>query len=221
MTDRTDGSPTDLERELDPRHARAAADPPPAPRAAVDSRGAAVALAPIVAACSSARRRRAPPSVGRRRPSRRRRAGRRARPPSPTRRRPRRRPCPTPEGELFVYNWDQYIGEDTVAKFEDEVPGIKVKYDKFPDAATQIGEDPQRRQGRRLRRHATRRRREIPALVRDGVIQPLDLEPDPERRQPRARTGRTRPTTRATPTRCRTTGGRPASPGTRPRSRTT
>ena len=47
-------------------------------------------------------------------------------------------PVPTPEKELFVYNWDGYIGEDTVAKFHDKY-GIKVTYDIFPDEATQIG----------------------------------------------------------------------------------
>ena len=45
---------------------------------------------------------------------------------------------PEPEGELFVYNWDAYIGEDTVKRFEDKY-GIKVTYDKFPDETTQIG----------------------------------------------------------------------------------
>ena len=45
---------------------------------------------------------------------------------------------PEPEDELFVYNWDGYIGEETVAKFEDKY-GIKVTYDNFPDESTQIG----------------------------------------------------------------------------------
>ena len=45
---------------------------------------------------------------------------------------------PEPEDELFVYNWDAYIGEDTVKQFEDKY-GIKVTYDKFPDETTQIG----------------------------------------------------------------------------------
>lgn len=45
---------------------------------------------------------------------------------------------PPPEDELFVYNWDGYIGEETVAKFEEQY-GIKVTYDLFPDEATQIG----------------------------------------------------------------------------------
>src|SRR4029079_8726988 len=34
--------------------------------------------------------------------------------------RPAPTPVPTPEDKLFVYNWDQYIGEDTVAKFQDK-----------------------------------------------------------------------------------------------------
>lgn len=47
-------------------------------------------------------------------------------------------PVPTPEKELYVYNWDGYIGEDTVKKFEDTY-GINVTYDNFPDESTQIG----------------------------------------------------------------------------------
>jgi spermidine/putrescine transport system substrate-binding protein len=46
---------------------------------------------------------------------------------------------PPPEKELFVFNWDQYIGEDTVAKFQDKY-GIKVTYDNFVDEASQIGQ---------------------------------------------------------------------------------
>ena len=46
-------------------------------------------------------------------------------------------PVPTPEKELFVYNWDGYIGENTVKQFQDKY-GIKVRYDLFPDEATQI-----------------------------------------------------------------------------------
>jgi spermidine/putrescine transport system substrate-binding protein len=45
---------------------------------------------------------------------------------------------PEPEKELYVYNWDGYIGEETVAKFEDKY-GIAVTYDNFPDESTQIG----------------------------------------------------------------------------------
>lgn len=46
-------------------------------------------------------------------------------------------PVPTPEKELFVYNWDEYIGEDTVKGFQDKY-GIKVTYDNFVDEPTQI-----------------------------------------------------------------------------------
>jgi spermidine/putrescine transport system substrate-binding protein len=44
-------------------------------------------------------------------------------------------PKPSPEGELFVYNWADYIGEDTVSAFE-EMYGIKVTYDFFDSAET-------------------------------------------------------------------------------------
>ena len=46
-------------------------------------------------------------------------------------------PVPSPESELFIYNWDAYIGETTQKDFEDKY-GIRVKYDKFPDASTMI-----------------------------------------------------------------------------------
>jgi spermidine/putrescine transport system substrate-binding protein len=49
--------------------------------------------------------------------------------PSPT-------PVPEPEGELYVYNWADYIGEDTISTFED-LTGIKVTYDFFDSAETQ------------------------------------------------------------------------------------
>ena len=39
-------------------------------------------------------------------------------------------PVPTPEAELFVYNYADYIGEETVPSFEAKY-GIKVTYDFF------------------------------------------------------------------------------------------
>ena len=45
-------------------------------------------------------------------------------------------PVPEPEGELYVYNWADYIGEDTIAKFQDQT-GIRVTYDFFDSAETQ------------------------------------------------------------------------------------
>lgn len=49
---------------------------------------------------------------------------------------PQPTPAPTPEGELFVYNWADYIGDKTIANFEDKF-GIKVTYDFFDTTDTQ------------------------------------------------------------------------------------
>jgi spermidine/putrescine transport system substrate-binding protein len=46
-------------------------------------------------------------------------------------------PVPEPEDQLFVYNWAQYIGQDTRAKFKEKY-GIEITYDRFPDENTQI-----------------------------------------------------------------------------------
>ncbi len=45
-------------------------------------------------------------------------------------------PVPQLEDELYVYNWADYIAEDTIAKFEDQY-GVKVTYDFFDSAETQ------------------------------------------------------------------------------------
>ncbi len=83
-------------------------------------------------------------------------------------------PEPTPESDLYIYNWDQYIGDTTVQDFEAKYPGIKVKYDKFPDAATQITKI--RSDGKGGGYDVTYpASTEIPGLSRDGVIQPLNL----------------------------------------------
>ena len=83
-------------------------------------------------------------------------------------------PVPSPEGELNVYNWDAYIGEDTVAKFT-EATGIKVHYDKFPDAATMI--EKIRSDGKGAGYDiAYPTSVEVPALLADGIIQPLKLD---------------------------------------------
>jgi spermidine/putrescine transport system substrate-binding protein len=47
--------------------------------------------------------------------------------PPPT---PEPTPVPEPEAELFVYNYDEYIAEDTIPSFEDKY-GIRVTYDVF------------------------------------------------------------------------------------------
>jgi spermidine/putrescine transport system substrate-binding protein len=44
-------------------------------------------------------------------------------------------PVPSPEAELYVYNWADYIGKKTIQRFEDAT-GIKVVYDFFDTAST-------------------------------------------------------------------------------------
>jgi len=44
-------------------------------------------------------------------------------------------PVPSPESELFVYNWADYIAEDTIPKFEEKY-GIKVSYSFFDSFET-------------------------------------------------------------------------------------
>jgi spermidine/putrescine transport system substrate-binding protein len=83
-------------------------------------------------------------------------------------------PVPSPEGELNVYNWDAYIGEKTVKEFEDKT-GIKVNYDKFPDASTMIAKI--RSDGKGAGYDiAYPTSVEVPSLLADGIIQPLKLD---------------------------------------------
>ena len=170
MSDRYDGSGIDLEREL----VRVMAENRLTRRQLLERMGAigvTVALAPIVAACSgggaspsastiAAASAAATPSAS---PSA---------TPQPTAT-PVPTPQPTPEKELFVYNWDSYIGDKTQKEFEDKY-GVKVKYTRFTDAATQMAT--LRKDGKGggydISYPAST---EIPGLVRDGVIQPLDL----------------------------------------------
>jgi spermidine/putrescine transport system substrate-binding protein len=81
---------------------------------------------------------------------------------------------PTPEAELNVYNWDAYIGENTVKEFE-ETYGIRVIYDKFPDASTMMAKI--RSDGKGAGYDVCYPTSvEIPALVSEGVLQPLKLD---------------------------------------------
>jgi spermidine/putrescine-binding protein len=164
VTDRRDPSP-DLERAL----IRYMAEQRISRRMLLDRMaklGAAAALAPIVAACSAAApASSAPPSQAAATPSS-------AATPVPTAT-PAPTPVPTPEKELFVYNWDSYIDDHTIEQFQAKY-GIKVKYDKFPDASTQM--TTLRKDGKGggfdVSYPAST---EIPGLVADGVIRELDL----------------------------------------------
>ncbi len=128
--------------------------------------GAFAALAPIIAACagpaaSASASASAAPST----------------PPSPSTAAatptPEPTPVPSPESELFIYNWDGYIGETTQKDFEDKY-GIRVKYDKFPDASTQITKirSDGAGGGYDLTYPAST---DVAPLARDGVIKALDL----------------------------------------------
>jgi spermidine/putrescine transport system substrate-binding protein len=123
MTHRYDGSSIDIEKQLVRYMVRNRIS-----RRVLLERiakyGSAVALAPVIAACtgstasptarpSAAAPSAAAPSVG----------------PTET---PAATPVPSPEAELNVYNWLDYIGEGVIESFEEKY-GVKVNYDLFDD----------------------------------------------------------------------------------------
>lgn len=124
------------------------------------------ALAPILAACGAAATPKpsgpasvAPPSTGPGGPSP-------VASAEPT-------PVPSPEAELNVYNWADYIGETTIADFE-KATGIKVNYENFPDASTMIAKI--RSDGKGAGYDiAYPTSVELPNLIADGIVQPLNL----------------------------------------------
>jgi spermidine/putrescine transport system substrate-binding protein len=166
MNDGHDGSSLDLERML----VRYMAEQRLTRRqllARVAVVGMSAAMAPIIAACGTSEAS-ATASAATASPT----PAASANAPEPTAT-PEPTPQPTPEGELFVYNWDAYIGDETQKQFEDKY-GITVTYDKFPDADTQLAKI--RSDGRGGGYDITYpTSTDIPGLLRDGVIQPLDL----------------------------------------------
>lgn len=95
--------------------------------------GPIVALAPVVAACTGSTAT-AAPSVA---PS----AAGGGATPEPASAGPTA--APSPEPELYVYNWTDYIGEDTIPSFEEKY-GVKVTYDFFAntdEAYAKLGDD--------------------------------------------------------------------------------
>ena len=117
---------------------------------------------------------------------------------------------PKPEDKLFVYNWDSYIGEDTVAKFQEKY-NIEVTYDNFPDEATQIGklQSDGKGGGYDVSYPASTW---VPSFIQDGLVQKIDHSLIPNLKNLNA-SWQNPDYDRATPTRCRTSGGRPATPG--------
>ena len=82
-------------------------------------------------------------------------------------------PVPSPEGELNVYNWDAYIGEHTVEQFT-AATGITVHYDKFDTAEAMLAKIRSDGKGAGFD-VCYPTSTEIPGLVADGIIQPLNL----------------------------------------------
>jgi spermidine/putrescine transport system substrate-binding protein len=128
--------------------------------------GAAAALAPVAAACVGATSSATPAGTAS------------AAPPSATAAASEAvaseaavTPVPTPESELYVYNYADYIGEDVIAGFEEKY-GIKVQYDFFDTYDTMTAKIGSGQSGYDVT-FATST--DIPGFVERGLIQPLDL----------------------------------------------
>lgn len=80
-------------------------------------------------------------------------------------------PQPTPEGELYVYNWADYIGENTIQSFQDKY-GIKVTYDFFDSAETLTAKITTGNSGYDVTFPTSTY---IKGYLDQGFIQPLDL----------------------------------------------
>ncbi len=122
MTERHDGSSIDLERAL----VRYMVEQRVSRRILLErisKFGAAAALAPVIAACTGGSASSAPSAAAS--------VGATA-PPASSGTEPSAAPTPVPEpeAELYVYNWTDYIGEETIPSFEEKY-GVKVTYDFF------------------------------------------------------------------------------------------
>jgi len=80
-------------------------------------------------------------------------------------------PVPTPEAELNVYNYDEYIGEDTVPSFEKK-SGVKVTYDIFVDYTTMEAKISTGNSGYDV---TFMTGVDVPKYTARGLVQPLDL----------------------------------------------
>ncbi len=78
---------------------------------------------------------------------------------------------PQPEGELYVYNYDEYIGEDTIPSFEDKY-GIRVTYDVFTNYDEMTTKISTGNSGYDLT-FATGV--DVPGFLARSLVQPLDL----------------------------------------------
>jgi spermidine/putrescine transport system substrate-binding protein len=80
-------------------------------------------------------------------------------------------PPPTPEGELFIYNWTQYMGKSVIPSFEEKY-GVKVTSDFFDNYDTMLTKIGQNGGGYDITFPAST---DIPGLLERGLIQPLDM----------------------------------------------
>ena len=80
-------------------------------------------------------------------------------------------PIPTPEAELYVYNYADYIGEETIPSFEDKY-GIKVTYDFFDTYETMTAKIATGNSGYDVT-FATGV--DVPGFLARNLVQPLDL----------------------------------------------
>jgi spermidine/putrescine transport system substrate-binding protein len=79
-------------------------------------------------------------------------------------------PVPSPEAELYVYNYTDYIGEDTIPSFEDKY-GIKVTYDFFDTYETMTAKISTGNSGYDIT-FATGV--DVPGFLARNLVQPLD-----------------------------------------------
>src|SRR4051794_31495815 len=164
MTDPHDGSSIDLEREL----TRYLAERRMSRRYLLDrvaKLGAFAALAPVIAACTSSTASAAPSSTSTTAPPS---ASASAAAVAPASAEPT--PVPSPEGELFVYNWADYMGEDVIPSFEKKT-GVKVTLDFFDNYDTMYAKIGQDGGGYDVTFPTSV---DIPALLARNLVQPLD-----------------------------------------------
>ena len=79
-------------------------------------------------------------------------------------------PVPRPEGELYVYNYTEYIGEETIPSFEEKY-GIKVTYDFFDTYETMTAKISTGNSGYDIT-FATGV--DVPGFLARNLVQPLD-----------------------------------------------
>ena len=79
-------------------------------------------------------------------------------------------PVPTPEGELYVYNYTEYIGEEAIPSFEEKY-GIKVTYDFFDTYETMTAKISTGNSGYDIT-FATGV--DVPGFLARNLVQPLD-----------------------------------------------